>query len=46
LLPRDVAEQHLETVKTDNGDLEITERNLTMSQFYEDARELSKRLTV
>ena len=46
LLPRDVAEQQLETAKKDNGDLEITERNLTMSQFSEDARELSKRLTV
>ena len=46
LLPRDIAEQQLETVRKDNGDLEIAERNLMMSRFYEDARELAKRLTV
>jgi hypothetical protein len=46
LLPGDVAEEQLETTKKDNGDLEIPEQNLMMSQFYEDSRELAKRLTV
>jgi hypothetical protein len=46
LLPGDVAEEQLETTKKDNGDLEIPEENLMMSQFYEDSRELAKRLTV
>ena len=46
LLPGDVAEEQLETTKKDNGDLEILERNLMVSQFYEDARELAKRYTV
>ena len=46
LLLGDVAEEQLETTKKDNGDLEIPERNLMVSQFYEDARELAKRYTV
>ena len=45
-MPRDFSEQQLETTKKDNGDLEIPEQNLMMSQFYEDARELVKRLTI
>lgn len=46
MLPRDVAEQQLETAKTEGGDLKVAERNLMMSRFYEDARELARRLTV
>ena len=45
-MPRDFSEQQLEMTKKDNCDLEIPERNLMVSQFYEDARELAKRLTV
>ena len=44
-LPRDVAEARLGEAKKDGGDLEAAERDLAMSRFYEETRELSFRLT-
>jgi uncharacterized protein (TIGR00730 family) len=45
MLPRDVAEARLEEARRAGGDLARAERNLTMSQYYEDARTLAYRLT-
>ncbi len=45
LLPRDVAEERLEETRRDGGDVAKAERDLKMSSYYEDARELSFRLT-
>ncbi|NQW00313.1 MAG: TIGR00730 family Rossman fold protein [Rhodospirillales bacterium] len=46
LLPRDVAKTRLDEAVAENGDVKSAERNLMMSRFYEDARELANRLTV
>jgi uncharacterized protein (TIGR00730 family) len=45
-LPRDVAETALALARAEGGDLKLAERNLAMSRFYEDARELARRLTL
>ncbi len=42
---REVAEEALETVKAEGGDLERAEMNLHMSRYYEATRELAARLT-
>ncbi|RKY20165.1 MAG: lysine decarboxylase [Planctomycetota bacterium] len=42
---RKVAEQELAEAQANDGDVKVAERNLTMSKYYEDARELSRRLT-
>lgn len=45
ILPRDAAEQNLEEVKKSGGDVERAEMALKMSRYYEDTRELARRLT-
>ena len=44
-LSRDQAEKELAAAKKGKGDVPQAERLLEMSQYYEDARELAKRLT-
>jgi len=44
--PRDVARQLLDDARKHGGDLEKAERDLAQSRYYEEARELSHRLTV
>ncbi|WP_135080492.1 TIGR00730 family Rossman fold protein [Terasakiella sp. SH-1] len=44
-LPRDVAEEQLAEAKKSNGDVARAEMDLHMSRYYEDARELGRRLT-
>ncbi len=46
LLPKDVAEEKLAIAKKENGDLKRAEIDLEMSRYYEDSRELARRLTV
>ncbi|MCK5444600.1 MAG: LOG family protein [Rhodospirillaceae bacterium] len=43
--PREVAEQALASAKSHGGDLVRAETTLEMSRYYEDARELSRRMT-
>lgn len=43
--PRDVAEKALESAKKHGGDVARAEQTLAMSRYYEEARELSRRLT-
>ncbi|MDH5187623.1 MAG: LOG family protein [Rhodospirillaceae bacterium] len=43
--PRDVAQQELDSATKHGGDIERAKTNLDMSVYYEDARELSMRLT-
>ena len=43
--PRDVAEQALASAKKHGGDVARAEQTLAMSRYYEEARELSRRLT-
>jgi uncharacterized protein (TIGR00730 family) len=43
--PRDVAEAELKAAKAGGGNLRIAERRYEMSRYYEDARELGRRLT-
>lgn len=45
LKPRDVAEEAVRKAEAGEGDLETARRDLEMSQYYEAARELAKRLT-
>jgi len=45
ILPRDVAEAKITAAKQGDGDLAAAERSLAMSRYYEETRELSKRLT-
>jgi len=45
-LPRDVALAKLEEAKTTGGDVARAERMLAMSRYYEDTRELARRLTL
>lgn len=42
---REVAEQALESAKKHGGDIARAEQTLVMSRYYEEARELSRRLT-
>lgn len=46
LMPRDLAEADLDAAKAGNGDVKAAERNLMMSRFYEEARELAHKLTI
>lgn len=46
LIPRELAEEKLKAAKAENGDVKAAERNLMMSRFYEEARELAHKLTV
>ncbi len=45
ILPRDVAEKQLETAREENTGIEVAERGLMMSRYYEDARGLASRMT-
>ena len=45
MLSREVAEKRLGAAKKDGGDIGAAERDLEMSRYYEDARELAGRLT-
>ena len=45
ILPREDAEKQLAAAKTDGGDVKTAERDLDMSRYYEDARELAFKLT-
>ncbi|MBL4615049.1 MAG: hypothetical protein JKY27_09275 [Magnetovibrio sp.] len=45
ILSREVAEQELASAKKHGGDVGRAEQNLAMSRYYEEARELSRRLT-
>ncbi|TVR81886.1 MAG: TIGR00730 family Rossman fold protein [Rhodospirillales bacterium] len=45
LVPRDVASDALEEARANGGDVETAERQLAMSRYYEDCRELARRLT-
>ena len=45
-LPRDTAEQALTEARGNGGDMARAERDLRMSRFYEDARELARRVTL
>lgn len=45
LLPKDLAEAKLAEAKKDGGDVKRAEIDLEMSKYYEDARELGRRLT-
>ena len=46
LLPKDVAEEKLIIAKKENRDIKRAEIDLEMSRYYEDSRELARRLTV
>ncbi len=46
ILSRDVATAQLEAAKKDGGDVKRAEMKLLMSRYYEDTRELAKRLTM
>ena len=46
ILSREAAEKALEEARAAGGDLQVAERNLHMSRYYEAARELSRRLTL
>lgn len=45
VLPRDVAQARLEEAERDSGDIEAARVALHMSKYYEDTRELARRLT-
>jgi uncharacterized protein (TIGR00730 family) len=45
MLPRDVAERELAAARAEDGDVGRAEMRLEMSRYYEDARELARRLT-
>ena len=45
LISREQAEARLETARRDGGDLAAAERDLKMSRYYEDCRELAGRLS-
>lgn len=44
-LPKDVAEEKLAEARKNNADVKRAEMDLHMSRYYEDARELGRRLT-
>ena len=44
-LPRDEAEKRLDAARRHGGDVAGAERDLAMSRYYEEARELARRLT-
>lgn len=46
ILPRDAAEKVLEEARRKDEDVENAEQRLRMSRYYEDTRELAKRLTL
>ena len=45
ILPRDVAEMGLAAAEREGANLEEARTKLAMSRYYEDARELARRLT-
>ncbi len=45
ILPREEAERRLEAAKANGEGLKVAQRNLEMSRYYEDTRELARRLT-
>jgi uncharacterized protein (TIGR00730 family) len=45
VLPRDEAQRRHEAAEAEGGDLKVAQRNLDMSRYYEDTRELARRLT-
>lgn len=45
ILPRDVAEERLAKTKAEGGDVQFAENALHMSRYYEDTRELARRMT-
>ncbi|MCH7485457.1 MAG: TIGR00730 family Rossman fold protein [Proteobacteria bacterium] len=45
ILPRDEATRALEEARAGGGDVGAAERRLALSRYYEDARELARRLT-
>ena len=45
ILPRDEAERRLAAARSEGGDLTAAQRDLEMSRYYEDTRELARRLT-
>lgn len=45
ILPREEAERRLEEARSKGDDLTVAQRNLDMSRYYEDTRELARRLT-
>ena len=45
ILPRDEAERRLAAARDKGQDLKVPQRNLEMSRYYEDTRELARRLT-
>ncbi len=46
ILPRDVAEKAVEAAQRGEGDLARAKKQLEMSRYYEDTRELARRLTL
>ena len=46
IVPREVAANELEAAKAGNGDLEKAKVRFLMSRYYEDTRELARRLTL
>ena len=46
IVPREVAANELEAAKAGNGDLEKARMRFLMSRYYEDTRELARRLTL
>jgi uncharacterized protein (TIGR00730 family) len=46
ILPRDEAEKQLAKARADGGDVRKAEIRLAMSRYYEDTRELARRLTI
>ena len=45
ILSKDAAEERLATAQKENGDLTAAQQALELSRYYEDARELARRLT-
>ena len=45
ILPREEAEKRLAAAQAEGEDLTVAQRNLNMSRYYEDTRELARRLT-
>ena len=45
ILPRDKAEERLAEARAHDGDVRLAQRDLDMSRYYEETRELSSRLT-
>ena len=46
ILSREAAQEQVERARAGEGELEMAEERLAMSRYYEDARELARRLTI